>query len=36
VLAWLLDQGGEPEVRRWIEDAEAGSTDVTPPDLDVA
>lgn len=36
VLAWLLDLSGEDGAKRWIEDAEAKSTDITPPELDVA
>lgn len=36
VLAWLLDLSGEPGAGRWIEEAEAKSTDITPPGLSVA
>jgi predicted transcriptional regulator of viral defense system len=30
VLSWLLDLSGEPGAGRWIEEAEAKSTDITP------
>jgi predicted transcriptional regulator of viral defense system len=33
VLAWLLDLSGDPEPDRWLEEAEANSTDITPPGL---
>lgn len=35
VLAWLLDLSGDPEPERWLEEAEAKSTDITPPGLGV-
>jgi predicted transcriptional regulator of viral defense system len=31
VLAWLLDLSGDPEPERWLEEAEAKSTDITLP-----
>jgi predicted transcriptional regulator of viral defense system len=36
VLAWLLDLSGDPEPERWLEEAEAKSTAITPPGLGVA
>jgi Transcriptional regulator, AbiEi antitoxin len=36
VLAWLLDLSGEPGADRWIEEAEAKSTDITSPGPSVA
>ncbi|MEX2447442.1 MAG: type IV toxin-antitoxin system AbiEi family antitoxin domain-containing protein [Solirubrobacterales bacterium] len=35
VLAWLLDLSGDPDPERWLEEAEAKSTDITLPSLDV-
>lgn len=36
VLGWLLDLSGEPGAGRWIKEAEAKSTDITPPGLGAA
>jgi putative AbiEi antitoxin of type IV toxin-antitoxin system len=33
VLRWLLDLVGDPETERWMEDARAVSTDITPEHL---
>jgi hypothetical protein len=33
VLRWLLDLVGDPETPRWMEEARAVWTDITPPDL---
>jgi hypothetical protein len=33
VLRWLLDLVGDPETAKWMEDARAVSTDITPEDL---
>lgn len=35
-LVWLLDLSGDPEPERWLEEAEAKTTDVTPPGLGAA
>ncbi len=36
VLRWLLDLVGDPETSRWMEEARAGWTDITPPHLQQA
>lgn len=36
VLSWLLDLSGAPEADPWLQEAEAKSTDITPPGLGVA
>lgn len=36
VLRWLLDLVGDPETLRWMEEARAVWTDITPPDLQKA